>query len=96
MCKHGEFETIVINGRKTAVDKCLVQYVKALNDADIQTSMCCCGHGERDGFILVYHEGQYRLLIFCEEGEESLDRFGEDFRDMASDFQNRLREKNGN
>lgn len=95
MCKHGEVETIVINGRKTPVDKCLVQYVKALNDAGIQTSMSCCGHGEGDGFILVYHEEQYRLLIFCPEGKESLDRFAADFRGMAEDFDNRMRKKNG-
>ena len=95
MCKHGEFETIVINGREIPIDKCLVQYVKALNDAGIQTSMSCCGHGEGDGFILVYHEEQYRLLIFCPEGEESLNRFADDFRDRAADFENRMREKNG-
>ena len=35
------------------VDKCLASIVRALNNAGIYTSSCCCGHGKIDGSILL-------------------------------------------
>lgn len=71
---------VVIDGRRLDIDKCLVPFVKALNEAGIKTSISCCGHGVIDGCIMTYYKGQYRLLIICPEGEESLRRFKEDFQ----------------
>jgi len=88
MCKLGEEEKINLkDGRGVMVDRCLAQYIQALNDAGIVTSISCCGHGERDGFVLAYVHGQYRLIIMVEEGQKSLDRFGGEFRQMASEFE---------
>ena len=42
------------------VDRCIAPIVKALNDADIYTAGCCCGHGKTDGNIIL-HDG--RILI---------------------------------
>jgi hypothetical protein len=36
---------------------------------------------------LAYVHGQYRLIIMVEEGQKSLDRFGGEFRQMASEFE---------
>ena len=36
------------------VDSCIAPIVKALNDAEIWTTGCCCGHGNEDGFISLY------------------------------------------
>jgi hypothetical protein len=35
------------------IDKCIVSIVSALNDAGIYTTASCCGHGKRDGSILL-------------------------------------------
>ena len=42
------------------IDRCIAPIVKALNDAGVYTSGCCCGHGEADGNIIL-HDG--RILI---------------------------------
>jgi len=42
------------------IDRCIAPIVKALNDAEIYTAGCCCGHGEVDGNIIL-HDG--RILI---------------------------------
>jgi hypothetical protein len=90
MCKLGEEEKINLkDGRGVMVDRCLAPYIQALNDSGIVTGISCCGHGEQDGFILAQKDGKYRLLIMVEEGEKSLERFGNGFRQMASDFENR-------
>jgi len=90
MCKLGEEEKINLkDGRGVMVDRCLAPYIQALNDSEIVTGISCCGHGEQDGFILAQKDGKYRLLIMVEEGEKSLERFGNEFRQMASDFENR-------
>ena len=36
-----------------AVDSCLSDIVDALNKAGILTSNCCCGHGKRQGTIIL-------------------------------------------
>lgn len=35
------------------IDACIAPIVRALNDAGIYTAACCCGHGERDGEIVL-------------------------------------------
>lgn len=35
------------------IDSCIAPIVRALNDAGIYTAACCCGHGERDGEIVL-------------------------------------------
>lgn len=63
MCKHGEEvilevpipENLSCTGEfrwaKKGIDLCIAPIVKALNDAGIYTSGCCCGHGKIDGSI---------------------------------------------
>ena len=58
MCEHGAKATQVrlakarSGGRTHApVDPCIAPLVQALNDAGIQTSASCCGHGHRPGII---------------------------------------------
>lgn len=36
------------------IDICLVRLVKALNDIDIKTASCCCGHGVVEGTIILH------------------------------------------
>jgi len=42
---------------KKPVDRCIADFVQALNDARIHTRSCCCGHGEKPGSILL-HDGR--------------------------------------
>lgn len=42
-----------LSGR-ISVDACLVDEIKALWFAGIQTSGCCCGHNQRPGYIGVF------------------------------------------
>ena len=44
-----------------SVDRCIAPVVQALNDAGIYTSGCCCGHGEREGSILL-HDGRELIV----------------------------------
>jgi hypothetical protein len=93
MCRQGEEEKINLkDGRGVLVDRCLAPYIQALNDAGIATGISCCGHGERDGFILAQNGETYRLMIMVEEGEKSQRRFEQDFRQAASDFEIRRKQ----
>lgn len=40
-----------INGKARCIDWCIHQIVASLNAGGVATSMCCCGHGEKDGHI---------------------------------------------
>jgi hypothetical protein len=40
-----------ISGRVICVDWCIHQIVAALNAGGVETSACCCGHGEMPGRI---------------------------------------------
>lgn len=40
-----------LNGKVRCIDRCIHQIVAALNAGGVETSSCCCGHGERDGRI---------------------------------------------
>jgi len=43
------------------VDSCIAPIVRALNDAGIYTSGCCCGHGEMRGSIGL-HDGRFLII----------------------------------
>lgn len=45
-----------------SIDKCMAPLIKALQDADIETTGCCCGHGS-DGFIGL-NDGRYLIIKF--------------------------------
>jgi hypothetical protein len=43
-----------VSGRtEISVDACIAPLVQALNDAGIETTGCCCGHGHGPGNILL-------------------------------------------
>ena len=44
MCKQGEGKKIRM---WVEIDKCLIPLVETLNKYGIETSSCCCGHGEK-------------------------------------------------
>ena len=88
MCILGDREDIVLNHKKISVDKCIVPYVKALNTNGITTSISCCGHGEIDGSIITYLNGEYRLVIICPPGEESRKRFKEVYQPSQEAYDN--------
>lgn len=89
MCAHSNTVKVKIGDREIPVDRCMSQIVWALNAGGVDTSMSCCGHGEHDGFILLHHEDEYRLLIVCPPGAESQRRFTMDFQPMAEENDNR-------
>jgi hypothetical protein len=35
------------------IDTCIAPIIKALNENDIKTISCCCGHGSKNGWILL-------------------------------------------
>jgi len=40
-----------INGKVRNIDWCIHPVVAALNAGGVATVSCCCGHGEKDGYI---------------------------------------------
>lgn len=57
-----------IQGRVQCIDKCIHQIVAALNAANVQTTVSCCGHDKMDGRIDLY-DG--RVLIIKKSKEEA-------------------------
>jgi len=57
MCVKGDMEALDIQTTKgkqrILVDSCITPYVKALNDAGLETTGSCCGHGKRGGYIVL-------------------------------------------
>ena len=83
MCMRGEFEYVTVNGRKVKIDKCLVPIIKGLNSEGIMTVESCCGHGETEGHILAYQDGEPRLFVVYEIGKKSLDIWNKHYRRLA-------------
>lgn len=52
--------------KSAAVDECIAPIVKALNVGGIATLDSCCGHGQRDGEILL--EDGRTLVVRAAEG----------------------------
>lgn len=74
MCKRGNFKFLRVIGndgkpKNVGIDSCIYDLVKALNDANIQTVACCCGHGEKHGIISL-RDG--RELIITQNLSEAL------------------------
>ncbi len=86
MCQHGETIEIVINHKRVKIDKCLVEYVKALNTNGIRTSTSCCGHGEIDGSVVVMLGDEYRLIIICSPEVGTPKRWKEEFQKSHEKF----------
>ena len=42
-----------VSGRRRDIDFCIADIVAALNAANIVTVASCCGHGKRDGDIIL-------------------------------------------
>lgn len=59
MCKHGTVKYIKLNKPRPSgkqivpVDACIANEVQMLNDKNVITYGCCCGHFERDPECLV-------------------------------------------
>lgn len=60
MCKWGTSKMVTlcsprnISGRiEVGVDECIADLVQALNNAKIETTGSCCGHGKHEGNILL-------------------------------------------
>ena len=48
------------------MDACIAPIIQALNDANIYTASCCCGHGKQDGSILL-HDGRELIIKIGDE-----------------------------
>jgi len=83
VCRRGDFTTCVINGRKAKIDRCIAPIIDALNAAGIVTAESCCGHGEEEGHILAYQDGEHRLIIVYEQGQTSEKVFQARYRRYA-------------
>ncbi len=42
-----------LNGKVRCIDYCIHHIVAALNAGGVVTTACCCGHGQRDGQIVL-------------------------------------------
>ena len=73
--------------KKVGIDSCIAPIIKALNEASIRTDYCCCGHGEKDGVILL-HDGRVLMIRSAEEVERhgGFKGFIDSWRDGNSEF----------
>lgn len=69
MCKWGTYKEIKlckareVSGRFIIpVDSCLADLIQVLNDANIETTTSCCGHGKGDGEIILRDGRILRIL----------------------------------
>lgn len=53
LCHSGREAAMVVLSPKVWCDPCIAPLVKALNDGDVPTVASCCGHGDRDGSIVL-------------------------------------------
>jgi hypothetical protein len=77
MCERGDIVTMVLPRRPLSdpfgkhlsysIDRCIAPLVAALNRAGIATVACCCGHGERPGWVALGHG---RALVIAENQAE--------------------------
>ena len=81
MCKWGTDEIVEVTipaelshtgkerQKKVGIDSCIASIIKVLNAGGIRTDYCCCGHGEKDGVILL-HDGRVLMIRSAEEVEQ--------------------------
>jgi hypothetical protein len=68
MCKHGEFDTLLIDHVRVDVDRCIAPLVDLLNVNGFKTVASCCGHGHRPGRIAL---ADGRELIIARNYEDA-------------------------
>lgn len=80
MCQWGTYEHVEVTvparlshtgeDRKAvkSIDACIAPLVKALNDAGVSTIASCCGHGNRNGSIIL---GDGREIIIARDYDEA-------------------------
>ncbi len=73
MCKWGTDEIVEVTipaelsytgkerQKRVAIDACIAPIIKALNAGGVRTDYCCCGHGEKDGAILLHDGRVFRI-----------------------------------
>ena len=52
--------------KKVGIDSCIAPIIKALNEGGVRTDYCCCGHGKKDGVILL-HDGRVFRVASAEK-----------------------------
>lgn len=77
-CEIGTYKCCVYaftdNDKDVYVDKCLLEEIKGLIDLGVVTLGCCCGHGEKPGYIQVDCKSIPKMRELDYEG--SLNQFG--------------------
>lgn len=93
MCKWGTVEKVkctIIAGlsytgkqreKLVKVDKCIAHIVRALSEAGIKMTSSCCGHGEKDGQIML-DEGLLLTVIKVDDFRSYVDSNGKKGRRM--------------
>lgn len=71
MCKWGTCKIIYVIRRNNpyirdgwhpvAVDACIADYIQTMNDRNIITLNCCCGHGKDRGSVLIDYTSKHLL-----------------------------------
>lgn len=73
MCKWGTDEMLEVTipaelsytgverKKMVGIDACIAPIIKALNEASIRTNYSCCGHGKKDG-VIVLHDGRVLMI----------------------------------
>lgn len=73
MCKWGTDEVLEVTipaelsytgkerKKRVGIDSCIAPIIKALNEGGIRTDYCCCGHGKKDGVILLHDGRVFRI-----------------------------------
>mgnify|MGYP006931613783 CR=1 FL=1 len=74
MCKWGTSKLVTlyiprpVSGRtEVGVDECIADLIQALNNAKIETTGSCCGHGKQEGSILLKDGRVLTILISQKE-----------------------------
>jgi hypothetical protein len=58
MCKRGDTEEVVIDGKSISIDRCLAYRVRLLQEQGVKTLGSCCGHGVYQSTIIVLYDGK--------------------------------------
>lgn len=65
---------VVTRWKDRFVDACIASVVMAFNNGGIFTSNCCCGHGKRDGLILL-HDGRALEITNPKKGKTQMQEY---------------------
>ena len=76
MCKQGDMRLVTVDrGYQVSVDSCIAELVQKLNDAGIDTSACCCGHGKKPGNIILRDGRELFIAANYEQAREFSNKF---------------------